>query len=227
MNGERLNFYKTEYELRKFDADDTNFNERERSCISPSVRRLLSQEKKMRFVVLIFFTLFLACSIKTPEITLTGEKTALENQILGAYDQLTDNNLITTSVRTSSTPQENGQRRIVREAVQKQEIIKVQVDKLKRDKVVGENNKGYLEILDSDRYKKDASFRKMVDALVEQENHNRRIIYQRVLALNHSDRNSYDDAATIFAKMQHEKTAPGTMIQLMNGRWIEKTEEHE
>jgi uncharacterized protein YdbL (DUF1318 family) len=176
---------------------------------------------KKTFIILPI-TLILACSIKTPEITLTGEKTALENQILGAYDQLTDNNLITTSKRTSADQNAKSQNQVVRRALQTQQYNKDEVDELKRDHVVGENNKGYLEILEHDIYHHDAAFRKIVDALVEEENANRGTIYQRVLALNHKSSTGEDNAATIFAKMQFESSEPGTKIQQLNGLWIEK-----
>jgi len=177
---------------------------------------------KTMTIVLLSSLLFLACSIKTPEITLTGEKTALENQILGAYDQLTDNNLITTSRRTSATVQGNQQSQAVRLALQRQKFNKDEIDELKRSKVVGENNKGYLEILEHEKYKQDASFKKIVDDLVKQENHDRRIIYQRVLALNHRKDGERENITSIFAKMQYEDAAPGTKIQQQNGEWIDK-----
>ena len=166
--------------------------------------------------------LIIACSIKTPEITLTGEKTALENQILGAYDQLTDTNLVTTSKRTSSDRQERKQSPAVRQALQTQQFNKDEIDELKRDHVVGENNKGYLDILENENYQHNAEFSKIVDALVEEENQSRRIIYQRALALNHKGADDQDDASTIFAKMQQENAKPGTKIQQLNGVWIEK-----
>ena len=173
-------------------------------------------------LAILLLTLFLACSIKTPEITLTGEKTALENQILGAYDQLTDNNLITTSRRTSSAAQENQQSQAVRQALQRQKFNKDEIDELKRSKIVGENNKGYLEILENEKYRQDASLHKMVDDLVKQENHDRRIIYQRVLALNHKNNSEQGSVSTIFSKMQAENAEPGTKIQQQNGDWIDK-----
>ena len=175
-----------------------------------------------KLLTILIPALFLACSIKTPEITLTGEKTALENQILGAYDQLTDNNLITTSRRTSATQQGTRQSQAVRLALQNQKFNKDEIDELKRDHVVGENNKGYLEILENEKYQQDASFHKIVNDLVEQENHDRRIIYQRVLALNHKDNGEQGSISTIFAKMQYEDAAPGTKIQQQNGEWIDK-----
>ncbi len=177
----------------------------------------------MKKIIVILITIFfLACSIKTPEITLTGEKTALENQILGAYDQLTDNNLITTSKRTSAVLQDNQQSQAVRLALQRQKLNKDEIDELKDSHIAGEDNKGYLAILANEKYNQDASFHKRVDDLVDQENHDRRIIYQRVLALNHKSDGEQQSISSIFAKMQHENAKPGTKIQQQNGAWIDK-----
>ena len=56
----------------------------------------------MRYLFILFILfLFFACSIKSPEFTITGQKTALEQQVLGSYQHLTDNAIVTTSARTA------------------------------------------------------------------------------------------------------------------------------
>lgn len=172
-----------------------------------------------RSICFVLPALAAACSIKTPEITLTGEKTALENQIIGSFEQLNQQNHLTTSVRT--TPLDataTGGTESVIQALQNQQFIQDEIDELKQDKVIGENNAGYLEILGSDKYRTDPLYRKRVDRLVEEENNNRRIIYQKA-----SMGADWSAATAItLAKLQQEKTAPGTMIQLETGEWIEK-----
>jgi uncharacterized protein YdbL (DUF1318 family) len=170
-----------------------------------------------------------ACSIKTPEITLTGEKTALESQILGAYEQLSTQNQLTTSVRTDDNSASNAlseQQETVSKAMQDQKFNKDEIDEFKRDKVIGENNTGYLEILGGTKYDEDPVFKRIVTQITAEENRDRRIIYQRLLAVNASVATSKEgEPGAIFAKMQVEKSAPGTMIQLENGQWIEKPKE--
>ncbi len=162
-----------------------------------------------------------ACSIKMPEITLTGEKTALENQIIGSFEQLTLQNQITTSARTieagavSSEQQES-----VLRALQNQEFNKDEVEELKRARVVGENRFGFLEVLGNDRYAKDPLYKKLVDQVVEEENRDRRIIYRKLSTVGSESGDETQGRA--FAEMQQEKSPPGTMIQLPTGEWIEK-----
>lgn len=185
--------------------------------------------KKGFVIPLAALGLWAACSIKTPEITLTGEKTALESQILGAYEQLATQNLLTTSVRAGDNTASNTlseQQETVSKAMQNQKFNKDEIDDLKKDKVVGENNAGYLEILGGTKYDEDPVFNKIVTQLAAEENRDRRIIYQRIISVNASSTPSNDgEPGAIFAKMQIEKSAPGTMIQLQDGQWIEKPKE--
>jgi len=164
-----------------------------------------------------------SCSIKPPEITLTGEKTALESQILGSYERLTTNTMVTTSVRAAepgSAAGSDADNQVLIEAVQSQKFNKDETNELKQDKVIGENNQGFLVVLEHEKYHQDSQFKKFVDSLVEEENRNRRIIYQRVFALN--DVEESEDSMYIFAQKQQEQSKPGTMIQNLNGTWIEK-----
>ena len=182
------------------------------------------------FMCLSFF-LFLRCIIKMPEFTLTGEKTAMENQILGSFEQLSDQSLNTTSLRTSGVRQSEAaseHKQAVLDAVQSQKLNRIEILELKQDKVIGENNEGYLEILPTDRYKNDPQYKKRVDYIVAEENRNREIIYQQVVALNY-DAEEIDSAEVnrIFTTMQIESSPPGTMIQQPDGDWVEKSQEQE
>jgi uncharacterized protein YdbL (DUF1318 family) len=185
--------------------------------------------KKGTILPLTALLLWAACSIKTPEITLTGEKTALESQILGAFEQVSTQNQLTTSVRSDDNAASNTlseQQETVSKAMQNQKFNKDEIDELKKTKVVGENNAGYLEILGGDKFNEDPVFNKIVTQLTAEENRDRRIIYQRLMAVNASASQSKEsELGAIFAKMQVEKSVPGTMIQLENGQWIEKPKE--
>ena len=176
------------------------------------------------FVPFIFF-FFLNCSIKSPEFTITGQKTALEQQVLGSYQHLTDNAIVTTSARSAGdgTEKEGVQQQVILQAVQNQKFNRDEINELKQEKVVGENNRGYLEILPTSKYEQDERYTTLVDKLVDEENRDRRIIYQRVLVMNRLARE--EETGSIFADMQIEQSAPGTMVQLHSGQWIEKADD--
>lgn len=178
---------------------------------------------KYSYIIILFFILF-NCSIKSPEFTITGQKTALEQQVLGSYQHLTDNAIVTTSARTGGDGGEldTSQRQAILQAVQNQKFNRDEIDELKRDKVIGENNRGYLQVRPTPKYEQDERYKKLVDDLVEQENGDRRVIYQRVLVMN--DVSQEEEINSIFANMQIDQSAPGTWFQQRDGQWIEKSE---
>jgi len=107
------------------------------------------------------------------------------------------------------------------DAVQNRKFNKDEVDELKADKVVGENNRGLLQPLSHPRYEGDPEYRLYVDQIIEEENNDRVIIYERVLTVNQNS----DEAARankVFAKLNFDNSAPGTMIQNPDGTWVEK-----
>ncbi len=178
----------------------------------------------MRFLlVFIGVVLLLNCSIKSPEFTITGQKTALEQQVLGSYQQLADNAIVTTSARTSAEgSKQGGQQQIILQAMQSQKFNKDEIEELKRDQVIGENNRGYLEVRPTSKYEQDGQYKKLVDELVSEENGDRRIIYERVLVMSQLSPEEETRTNSIFADMQFEQSPAGTLIQQPSGEWIEK-----
>lgn len=165
-----------------------------------------------------------ACSVKAPELNVTGEKTALENQVLGSYQQIENDSWLIASARAVGAAPANvtaGGKKEVLDAVQNRKFNKDEVDELKAGHVVGENNHGLLQPLAHPRYDGDPAFRLYVDQIVGEENSDRMIIYERVMTVSQSG----GDAAKgheIFAKLNFDSSAPGTMIQAADGTWSEK-----
>ena len=78
--------------------------------------------------------------------------------------------------------------------------------------MIGENNRGYVEVLKSDA---------QAESIATAENANREVIYQTIAEQNGLS----EEIATIekvFAQVQHEKADPGEMIQQENGEWVAK-----
>jgi len=167
---------------------------------------------------------FLHCSVKAPELNVTGEKTALENQVLGSYQQIeSDSWLIASSRAVGSTPagELSGSKKEVMDAVQNRKFNKDEVDELKAGKVVGENNRGLLQPLANSRYDGDPEFRLYVDQIVSEENKDRLVIYERALSVNQNTAENVQ-ANEIFAKLNYDNSPAGTMIQNPDGSWVEK-----
>jgi len=181
----------------------------------------------MKRTVLAFSLLSLlhGCSVKAPDISVTGEKTALESQVLGTFQQIESDAFVIASTREFSGGKTtlSAQKQEVLEAVQNRKFNMDDVDELKKARVVGENNRGFIEILSNPRLEIDADYRRVVEQVVAEENHDRRIIYERVIAINQmASKADPAQLETIFARLNSENSEPGTMIQDSNGQWIEK-----
>jgi uncharacterized protein YdbL (DUF1318 family) len=182
----------------------------------------------MRRPAVIFFactSLLFACSVKLPELTFTGEKTALENQVLGTYQQIQSDAWLIASTRSfgSPTTELSAPKQEVLEAVQNRKFNKDDVDEFKRGKLIGENNKGFLTILDNKEYKEKPETKSLVDQIVTEENRDRQIIYERVMAVNMAANQAGANKVTeIFTKLNYDASEPGTLIQTADGQWIEK-----
>lgn len=87
-----------------------------------------------------------------------------------------------------------------------------QINELKAKGVLGENNRGYLEVL-----KKEGDAEK----LSAKENADRKVIYQTI-----ADQNNLTEAIStiekVFASVQREKASTGDMIQTEDGEWKQK-----
>jgi uncharacterized protein YdbL (DUF1318 family) len=164
------------------------------------------------------------CSVQTPEVRFTGEKTALENQILGTYSQVKEDVWMVASVRAANPDSQvtlSDEKRAVLSAIQNREFNKDDIDEFKREGAVGENNRGYLELRPLERLQKDAAFKKLVDQLLAEENHDRQVIMQRIIAIN-PEVQTADPAEVekVFAKLNRDNAKPGEWVQTPEGKWM-------
>jgi len=78
--------------------------------------------------------------------------------------------------------------------------------------VIGENNRGYVELLSSDPQASD---------VVREENRDRKVIYQTIAEQN-GIASQMDVIEKVFAQVQHEKAQAGYKIQTADGAWMTK-----
>lgn len=178
----------------------------------------------IRYFLTSSIMLLCACSIKTPEVSITGEKTALEEQVLGDYRQIESDAWVIASTRAAGSGSSEGKSQSqILAATQNRKFNKDEIDEFKKDKTLGENNKGYLEILFNDKYDTNTIYRKMVDQLLAEENRDRKIIYEQIIAAqNISSQEKRDKIQIVFAKQNMKESASGTMVQNEDGSWVEK-----
>ncbi len=170
--------------------------------------------------------LFFFCSVKAPEVNITGEKTALENQVIGTYQQIEQDVWTLTSVRSTNSankPEMSAEKKRVLEAVQGRKFNKDDVDEFLQNGYVGENNQGLLELRDQSKLANDEELKSRVSRIIENENNFRKIIMERIVLLNEQAAQAGEgNVGKIFAKINQDNAKDGAWIQAENGEWIKK-----
>jgi uncharacterized protein YdbL (DUF1318 family) len=168
------------------------------------------------------------CSVKAPEVNITGEKTALENQVIGTYREIEQDAWTLASVRSATPGQQptmSQEKKLVFEAVQGRKFNRDDIDEFKNAEIIGENNKGLVEIRDTKKLDADPELKNRVTTIVDNENKYRKIIMDRIVLLNEQAAEAgTDNVGKIFAKMNQDSSEAGALIQGDDGKWLKKTE---
>lgn len=181
--------------------------------------------RPMVYVLFACILTLTGCTIKTPEVTFTSERTALEKQILGSYRTIEEDAWMVSSVRSTEGQkiQIPESKRRVLEAFANRKYNADDIEDFKSDGVVGENSAGFLTILSTTRYDEETDYRELVDRVAAEENRDREIIMARIVEIN-SAVNPLDREAVarVFAQMNRDASAPGTWVQINDDRWVKK-----
>ncbi len=198
--------------------------------------------KNRLFAVLIFSTLPLMalCTVKPPEITITGEKTVLERQLLGEY-RFPNNNIFLPSadggiylkgisplsdtlggIQTEEVSLESSRREYLI-ALANHRFNLEDIEKFKDMGIVGENNRGYLHIFENKISDLSPADRAVLKEVVSEENEGRKIIMNRLISLR-ADLSEKDmhQIEGVFAQRNFDNEKPGRIVQSRNGEWIIK-----
>ena len=163
------------------------------------------------------------------KINVVDERTALENQILGSYQQLDSDMQLVASVRAGRAERPKiagrplaGERR---RAIQARRVIQFNsddVDELKRLGCLGEANTGKLAGRDC-RAASDPAIEKRIERVVKSVNAARLTIL-RFIATESPDLTEKDlpRLSRAFARLRREDARSGEWIQLDSGDWRQK-----
>ena len=181
---------------------------------------------------LIIPTLLLAflsgCGGPLVGVTVVDERTALENQVLGTYQELNQQVMLVASVRyidpkgklkqTQELPP--GKKEVVR-ALQRVSFNKDDLNRYKALGIIGENNEGGVTLLEPEKVEQaDLAF---VENLVKEENEDRLVIMSRIIETNETlSPSDLPRVHKMFAALNRDKALKGERIQLDNGEWIQK-----
>ena len=187
-------------------------------------------------VVFLFFwacaiLFFFSCGkLVDVDVTVVDQKTALENQILGSYEELGNEMVLLASVRSVD---ENGKLKPVAKtppaklkaikAMQRMEFNRDDIQRFKKLGIAGEKNDGLLMFFETEETKKDLQLNAFAQALVKEENEDREIVLNRVISTN--IRFSPEDlpkVKRIYANLNRDNALSGEKIQLEDGIWAVK-----
>ena len=145
------------------------------------------------FSIYISFFCITGCADRLVDVnvTIVDQKTALENQILGSYEELGNEVLLLASVRSVD---EEGKlkpvievpkgKRLALKAIQRQEFNRDDILEFKSTSCVGEGNDGRLKYFEDERILKDSDYKKFVLAIFKEKNEDRLTILERIVATN-------------------------------------------
>jgi len=190
--------------------------------------------KRYYFLGLLALLLF-GCTLAQVQVSVVSERTALENQVLGSYNSLSQDVLLVASVRgvdplgrVQAPPRKSKDYQDAMTSIQTLAFHADDVEAFKRLGWVGENNEGLLTPfpINKDRVPedlKDFSQRyqeKEFNTVLEEINVAREVIMRRVVEIN--DDFSMDDLPKIrrvFGKINRENAMQGEKIQTEDGSW--------
>jgi len=181
------------------------------------------------------------CTLAEVPVNVLSERTALENQLLGSNNSLSQDVLLVASVRgvdplgrIQTPPRKSREQEDAIEAMQILAFHADDVEAFKRLVWVGENNEGLLAVFPMDkthvpedlkdfaaRYK-EGEFKKVVKEV----NKAREVIMGRVVEINENfTKSDLPNIRRVFGKINVENALPGEKIQKEDGSWVVKKEQ--
>lgn len=178
---------------------------------------------------IVFSFCLMGCAEKLVDVnvTIVDQKTALENQILGSYEELENDVLLLASVRSVDeegklTPVievPKGKREALR-AMQRQEFNHDDIQEFKRTLCAGEGNDGLLKFFENERTETDSRYKEFVVTILKEENEDRLTILRRIVATNENfAENDLPKVQKISGSLNRDNALAGEKIQSEDGAW--------
>lgn len=189
------------------------------------------QKKLSLFFLIGIILLFSACGkLVDVNVTVIDQKTALENQILGSYEELGNEMVLLASVRSVD---ENGKLKPVIKtppaklkaikAMQRMEFNRDDIQKFKEMGIAGEKNDGFLNFFETEKTRADLQFKVFSQTIINEENEDRETILNRVIATNiRFSPKDLPKVKKVYANLNKDNALTGEKIQLDDGTWTVK-----
>jgi hypothetical protein len=174
----------------------------------------------------VLLSLLAGCAIRAPEVHVTGEKTALEREVVGTYHEMEEDTWMIASTRSTKGEGDvkiSPEKQKVFEALREQKFNKDDIEEFKKKGYIGEDNRGLIQIRPSTELESDTQTMNLIQIIISEENRDRGIIMNRVIELNDSlKKSNQQEILIIFARMNQENSPKGTWIQQGDGGWEKK-----
>ncbi len=180
-------------------------------------------------LILLAGTAVLLGGCVSAKINVVDERTALENQILGSYEELDRDMQLLASVRgvdaksqAQPPPSYTQQRQRAIAARQTQKFNRDDVDELKQAGCIGEANDGTLSKRPCE-LASDPAVAARLERVIASENQARSVILRfAVTASPDLTEKDLPQVTATYARMQREKARSGEWIQEPLGEWVRK-----
>ncbi|MDA1138658.1 MAG: DUF1318 domain-containing protein [Planctomycetota bacterium] len=184
-----------------------------------------------KLIVMLMFIPLAGCkNLAQIDVSVIDERTQLENQVLGAYEDISEDLVLIASVRGVSEegemrvppPQSTGKKRALM-AMQNREFNRDDIESFKKKGVVGENNEGFLTILDQTQLTEDPKYGEFVRAKLIEENRDREILMERVIEMTPGlSEKDLAEVKKIMAQRNRDNAVAGEKYQTTDGEWVGK-----
>ncbi len=188
--------------------------------------------KKLFIHAISFLFLSASCAnMVQVKIDVVDQRTALENQALGTYQEMKGDLLLLASVRSIDAtgklvpvpPLPSAKREAIR-AMQRSEFNRDDIELLKSQGVFGEGADGYLAFVKAPEGGADSKTAGFAVNLLAEENADRKMIYTRIAELNENFREGdVSRVETVMAGLNRDAAKEGEWIQRDSGDWTRKT----
>jgi hypothetical protein len=184
----------------------------------------------MRIEAALVMSLLVGCSFK---FEVASSRTTLEEQIIGSFQELETDYVTTASVRAvdsegnakAPVASSDSKKRAL-EARQNMEFNRDDLEELRSEELIGEGKDGLTLLLPSTIGKQKSATkprRRFAEFIVEEENRDRKILWERVIEqspdLTASNLSAVRDE---FSKTQIRSLKSGQWYQQTNSEWVRK-----
>lgn len=187
---------------------------------------------KQTHIVFLLLGILMACSgpLIGVNVEVVDEKTLLERQILGSYEELSKELVMIASVRGVDEAGKikpapfvaPGKERAL-QAAQSREFNRDDIDRFKKLGCAGENVEGLLVSRACSQTATDKKFAQFLTDVLREENSDRKVILARVVETSENLKMAdLPKLQRVFAQMNRDAAKSGEWIQTDDGKWIAK-----